>query len=75
MYAAYLDAEVAILAGKEVRMSIGGTDRMLRREDLDMVQAGRREWKRIMDGEAAIASGRPTIGGLGFAVARTNGGG
>lgn len=70
MYDDYLAAEQAILQGKEVRWSNGGTDRMLRQEDLQWVQAGRREWERKAAAATAAATGRPTIGGLGFAVAR-----
>lgn len=69
MYAAYLAAELAVLGGKEARLSINGVDRMVRREDLDMIQAGRREWERKAAGAANAASGRPAIGGLGYALA------
>lgn len=73
MLQAYHTAELAILAGKETRLQINGTDRMLRQEDLQWVQAGRREWERKVATADARAAGRPTIGGLGFAVARLDG--
>ena len=41
MLAAYLQAEAAILAGKEFRWADG---RHLRREDLAEIRAGRQEW-------------------------------
>lgn len=73
MYDAYLTAEQAILLGKEARLSINGTDRLLRHEDLQWVQAGRREWERKAAQASAAATGRPTFGGLGYALARFNG--
>ena len=69
MLDAYMAAEMAVLSGKEVRLSINGVDRVLRREDLDMIRAGRQEWERKVADQAAIASRRPSIGGLGFSVA------
>ena len=53
MLAKYLDAEVAVLAGKRVRFSDGQVDRELSSEDLQWIQAGRREWQRIVDAAAA----------------------
>lgn len=41
MLTAYLEAEVAILQGKSVRMG----DRQLTREDLASVISGRKEWE------------------------------
>lgn len=69
MLEAYLAAELAVLAGKEARLSINGVDRVFRREDLDMIRAGRREWEAKVTTQAGAASGRPSIGGLGFGVA------
>lgn len=66
MLAAYLAAETAILEGKEARIG----DRAVRLEDLAEIRAGRIEWQRRVDGELLRASGRSTIGGLGFSVAR-----
>jgi hypothetical protein len=66
MLTKYLDAEVAILQGKEVRIG----DRTFRYEDLAVVQQGRREWEARARAEARNASGANTIGGLGFSVAR-----
>lgn len=74
MYAAYLAAELAVLSGKEARLSINGVDRVMRREDLDMIRAGRAEWQAKVDAAAASAAGRPAIGGLGYAVANFSGG-
>lgn len=64
MLTKYLDAEEAILQGKEVRIG----DRTFRYEDLAVVQQGRREWEARARAEAR--SGANTIGGLGFCVAR-----
>jgi len=66
MVAAYIAAETAILAGKEVRFQ----DRMVRREDLPEIRAGRREWEQRVAAESATAAGAPTIGGVRFSVAR-----
>ena len=71
MLAAYLQAEAAILTGKEFRWADG---RLLRREDLAEIRAGRQEWEAKAAGEAAHASGAPTFGGRGFAVADLSGG-
>ena len=69
MLDAYTTAEQAVLSGKEVRLDINGVARMVRREDLDMIRAGRIEWERRVAQAAATATGRPSIGGLGFSVA------
>ena len=66
MLAAYLAAEASVLAGKEVRFQ----DRMLRREDLPEIRAGRREWAQRVAAEQASAARAPTIGGVRFSVAR-----
>lgn len=71
MLDAYLAAELAVLGGKEARLNINGVDRVLRHEDLNLIQAGRREWERKVSSAAAAAAapGRQTVGGLGFALA------
>lgn len=69
MYDAYLQAERAILAGKEIRMGGIGLDRWLKLEDLDMVQAGRKEWERKLAQAAGAASGVPRFGGARFSLA------
>ncbi len=66
MYAAYLAAEEAILAGKESRIG----DRAVRFEDLPAVIAGRKEWEARVRAEGDRAAGAATIGGLSYAVAR-----
>lgn len=66
MLAKYLAAETAILEGKEVKLG----DRTLRMEDLGSVITGRKEWQQAVSREAAVASGAPRIGGLGFSLAR-----
>lgn len=65
MLALYIQAESAILKGQEFTLG----DKRLRRADLDMVQAGRREWQARVNSENRAAAGSTTIGGLGFAVA------
>lgn len=71
MLAAYLQAEAAILAGKEFTWSDG---RRLRREDLAEIRKGRQEWENRVAGESAAAAGAPTIGGRSFTVADLSGG-
>lgn len=71
MLSAYLQAEAAILAGKEFRWSDG---RHLRREDLEEVRKGRQEWEARVSAESAMAAGQPTFGGRSFAVADLSGG-
>jgi hypothetical protein len=66
----YLDAEVAVLAGKEVRFNDGAVDRTLRSEDLEWIQKGRREWQAKVNELARTSRGAPHFGGLGFSVAR-----
>ncbi len=66
MVAAYIAAETAILAGKEVRFQ----DRMLRREDLPEIRAGRPEWEPRVSAEAAVSARSTTLGGVRFSVAR-----
>jgi len=51
----YLDAEAAILEGKTVRFG----ERQLTHEDLQWVQAGRREWEAKAAAETAAALGKP----------------
>ncbi len=57
MLQSYLDAETAILAGQSVRMG----ERMLTMADLNMVQAGRREWEGKVAAENAAASGQSSL--------------
>jgi hypothetical protein len=57
MLAKYLEAEIALLAGKTTRINTGGTDRWLTLEDLDKIIAGRKEWERRVQIEEAKASG------------------
>lgn len=69
MLAAYLAAEIAVLEGKEAKIG----DRSLQLEDLSEIRAGRREWQARVNEERLNAAGAPSIGGLGFAVARLDG--
>lgn len=69
MLAKYLEAEAAILDGKEVRLA----DRMVRLEDLEWVQKGRREWESKVSSEQAQAAGAQRVGGLSFSRARFDG--
>jgi hypothetical protein len=39
-------------------------------EDLNMIQAGRKEWEQRVNSEAAGAAGARTFGGRPFSVAR-----
>lgn len=69
----YQEAEVALLQGKSVRFNDGGVDRMVTMEDLEWIQKGRREWQAKVDATTARAARAPTIGGLGYSVARMDG--
>lgn len=74
MLDAYQAAEVALLqGGKTVRFNDGVNDRLLTREDLQWVQLGRREWQAKVSAAAARTARAPTIGGLGYSVARMDG--
>jgi hypothetical protein len=67
MLAAYIEAEKAILLGKETRLSSAGLDRSLKMEDLNRVQAGRAEWEKKV---ARLEAGSvPTFGGARFRLA------
>lgn len=69
MVAAYTQAELQILAGKEVRMGGPGIDRWLRFEDIEQVRAGRKEWEAKVKALQTAAGGAPALGGLSFSVA------
>lgn len=69
LLAKYLSAEMAVLEGKEARLG----DRSLTLEDLAEIRAGRKEWEGRVAGERASAAGTPTLGGLGFCIARLDG--
>ncbi|MDT8998341.1 hypothetical protein RQP53_03515 [Paucibacter sp. APW11] len=73
MLDAYLKAELDVLAGKQVRMNLGTGDRMLTREDLPAIRAGRQEWQAVLNSQANRAAGGARLGGLGFGVARLDG--
>lgn len=66
MLAAYVAAEQAVLEGKKARIG----DDELHLEDLDRIQAGRREWERRVAQETSAASGAPSFGGIGYSVGR-----
>lgn len=66
----YLEAERELLAGKSVRFNDGVVDRMVTMEDLQWIQAGRREWQSRVDAAAARQRRAPTIGGLTYSVVR-----
>ena len=69
MLEAYMAAETAILLGKETRIGGVGLDRWLKLEDLDMVQAGRREWEKKVLQLQNTGAKVPTFGGARFALA------
>lgn len=54
---AYLEAELALLKGKEVAFG----DRRLRREDLPEIRAGRLEWERRVASEQSAAAGISSV--------------
>jgi len=53
MLQSYIDAEVAILGGQEMRLN----GRSLTRADLAEVRKGRAEWQRTVNTETRIANG------------------
>ena len=69
MLAAYLAAETAILQGKELRFM----DRWLRREDLEWVIKGRKEWESKVAAETTAAAGVTSFGSARYAVATFDG--
>lgn len=66
MLAQYLAAESALLQGQEIRF---GT-RILKRADLAEIRTGRKEWEQRVQAENNAAKKAPSIGGLGYSVAR-----
>lgn len=65
MLSTYLNAELAVLAGKTITFQ----GRSMSMENLNEIRAGRREWEaRVAQGLRA-AGGQPTIGGASFSVA------
>lgn len=69
----YLQAEQNVLAGQRVRMTVAGVERTLDMADLQFIIEGRKQWQAAVAAQAARATGAPTIGGLGYAVARFDG--
>jgi hypothetical protein len=69
MLTAYLDAEKALLAGKEFFFR----DRRLTNQDLPAVIAGRQEWEARVAAENARRRGVPTLGGAQFSLANLSG--
>ncbi len=66
MLAQYLAAESALLQGKEITFE----GRRLVRADLPDIRKGRQEWERRVEAERHATAGTPTVGGLGYSVAR-----
>jgi hypothetical protein len=64
----YLDAERALLEGKEV--SFG--ERRLRMEDLAEIRAGRQEWEARVRAESGAGGGQ-VFGGRGYSLANFTG--
>jgi hypothetical protein len=65
MLSKYLEAEMAVLAGKTVTFQ----GRSMGMENLNEIRAGRREWEARVAQEQGRAAGRPAIGGMSFSVA------
>jgi len=65
MLANYLDAERAILAGKNVSFQ----GRSMGMENLAEIRKGRQEWEGRLAQELRVANCRPSIGGMSFSVA------
>jgi len=68
MLAKYLAAEAAVLQGQTIEFD----GRRIGRADLDTIRAGRKEWESKVNGQKSRAAGAPTIGGLGYSLARLN---
>jgi hypothetical protein len=68
MLAKYLEAELAILAGKTITFQ----GRSMGMEDLDKIRSGRKEWEQRVAQEAGQRTGRPSFGGRPFSVASFN---
>lgn len=68
MLAKYLEAEVAVLAGKSITFN----GRSMTMENLAEIQKGRREWQQLVNQQANQAAGRPSFGGMAFSVASFN---
>ena len=66
MLAKYLAAEAAVLQGRDIQFE----GRRVSMSDLPDIIRGRKEWEQRVTAERRRASGAPTIGGLGFSVAR-----
>lgn len=66
MLAKYLSAEAAVLQGQQIEFE----GRRVSMSDLASIRAGRKEWESKVAAERRAQSGAPSIGGLGFAVAR-----
>jgi hypothetical protein len=64
MLASYLAAEAALLQGKQFTFE----GRSLSHENLAEIRAGRKEWEQRVAAE--LNAKAPTIGGLGYSVAR-----
>lgn len=72
--ARYIAAETAVLEGQEVRREgESGGQRMWRGADLAEIRAEIAKLKAEVAAEEAAATNRPSIGGLGFALARLDG--
>lgn len=63
-------ALIDVLAGKRVRFNDGTTERQVDGEDIDRIQAVIDTYERRVGTATARGRGAPTIGGLGFSVAR-----
>ncbi|MDY6797670.1 MAG: hypothetical protein SVX28_02805 [Pseudomonadota bacterium] len=66
MLAKYLAAEAAVLQGQSIQFE----GRQVTRADLDNIREGRKEWEAKLAAERNRQVGAPSIGGLGFSVAR-----
>ena len=64
----YLDAEMAVLAGKSITFN----GRSMTMENLAEIQKGRREWEQRVNQQAGRSAGRPSFGGMPFSVAAFN---
>jgi hypothetical protein len=75
MVAKYLEAETALLEGKQVRLSAqgGGADRVWISEDLPELRKGRMEWERRAAELQRQAAGAPSFGGISYSLADFSG--
>ena len=65
MVSKYIEAELALLAGKTITFQ----GRSMSMENLQEIRAGRREWEERLAQDSRAATCRLSVGGMSFSVA------